>query len=116
MKEKFIKDMELALTFQRKELLNKCNSQGDIDFDGDETDEVQANLIASINTHLSSLDKEKLSKVDQALSRIKNHMFGACEECGEDISEKRLTINPSFTNCIGCAEQIEFELKRNKRV
>lgn len=38
-----------------------------------------------------------------ALQRIESGEFGACEECGEWIAEKRLTLNPTAVKCISCA-------------
>ena len=38
-----------------------------------------------------------------ALQRIENGEFGACEDCGDWISEKRLTLNPTALKCISCA-------------
>lgn len=38
-----------------------------------------------------------------ALQRLENGEFGACEECGEWIAEKRLILNPTALRCISCA-------------
>src|SRR4051812_31785727 len=116
MKKEFIEKIENLLLSERNNILSKLSQNTDIDFDGDETDEVQANLIASINNQLSSLDKEKLVKTNNALLKIKNGNFGQCEDCSEEISEKRLLVNPGFSTCISCAEHLELEIKKNKRV
>lgn len=103
-----IKDM---LINQKLELQSKTYNH-EVDFDGDETDEIQGKLIASVNSKLSSRDKEKLHKIDNALKKIDDNTFGLCEECGELIAEKRLEINPYFPTCIDCAEELEREEKR----
>lgn len=87
----------------------------DIDVEGDEIDEIQGTLIASISSQLSSRDSQKLKQIENALKRIEEDNFGLCEDCEEPISEKRLEINPYFSTCITCAEQREFEDKQRKR-
>lgn len=39
----------------------------------------------------------------EALVRIEEGEFGYCEDCGEDIAQKRLELNPAATKCISCA-------------
>jgi DnaK suppressor protein len=51
-------------------------------------------------------------KIDNALKKIADGSFGNCEECGEEIAEKRLLINPGFITCIGCAEKLELMKRR----
>ncbi len=38
-----------------------------------------------------------------ALERIENGTYGACDACGEAISEARLKAIPEATRCLGCA-------------
>ena len=85
-----------------------------IDFDGDETDEIQAKIIARAAAQLLVRKQEKLVKIDNALKKIDlGGNYGQCEECGEDIAEKRLTFNPDFNTCISCAEELEI-MKKNQ--
>jgi len=41
--------------------------------------------------------------IDAALTRIRDGDYGYCAECGEEIAEKRLALNPSAALCIRCA-------------
>ncbi len=118
MNRDFVQKVQEILVLEKDSILSKpkTSEEVNIDFDGDETDEVQANLIAAITTHLSLLERDKLIKIEEALSKIRNGSFGECEECGNDISEKRLLINPSFSTCIVCAEQIERDRKINRGI
>ena len=43
------------------------------------------------------------SRIESALKRLDEGEYGFCVECGEDISEKRLEIDPAATHCIKCA-------------
>ena len=38
-----------------------------------------------------------------ALDRIEEGEFGYCCECGEEIAEKRLDLDPTVPNCVSCA-------------
>lgn len=49
----------------------------------------------------------ELQRIVQALSRIKEQEYGYCVECGEEIVESRLEIDPATPLCIHCASQRE---------
>lgn len=48
--------------------------------------------------------QQGLRHVHNALNRIDNGSYGECEECGEDIEEKRLQALPYATLCMQHAE------------
>jgi len=48
--------------------------------------------------------QEKLLKVEGALRRIESGEYGCCFVCGEEIDLRRLSVDPTHTHCIGCAE------------
>lgn len=115
MLKKNIEKIKKSLLRQKSELQTKSYQQNDVDIDGDETDEIQANLIITVNNQLSSRDREKLLQIENALKKIEGNTYGLCEECGDAIAEKRLEINPYFSTCISCAEQKEIENKQRRR-
>ena len=45
----------------------------------------------------------EISRIEGALKRLEKDEYGACVECGDDISLKRLEIDPSASHCIKCA-------------
>jgi len=45
----------------------------------------------------------EIAKIDQALARLEEGEYGFCTECGEEIGEKRLEIDPAASHCIRCA-------------
>ena len=47
----------------------------------------------------------EMSRIENALKRLDEDEYGACAECGEDISEKRLQVDPAATHCVKCAER-----------
>jgi DnaK suppressor protein len=112
MKEKDIQYFKELLTNQLEELL----SQADDTVSGmtvpkenfpDPTD--RASLEADRNFMLRIRDRESklIKKIKKTLDRIENGTFGICENCGEDISVKRLKARPVTTQCIECKTKEE---------
>ena len=54
-------------------------------------------------------DRRLLRDVVSALQKLDDGGFGACERCGEAISEKRLEALPFARYCIDCQRAIEQE-------
>lgn len=111
-KQVFIKKMKQRLLQERDALCNKPSQNHDIDTDGDETDEVQGNMLIDLANQLSARDSIKLSQITVALKNIDENTFGVCVDCEENIPEKRLEANPYSPICVACAEERELETKR----
>jgi len=47
----------------------------------------------------------ELVRIEQALKRISEEEYGFCEECGDEIADKRLAIDPAANLCIRCASR-----------
>lgn len=45
----------------------------------------------------------ELSRIDAALIRMDEDEYGYCLNCGDDIAEERLELDPSITLCAKCA-------------
>ena len=58
---------------------------------------------------LGNGDRRLLRDVISALQKIEDGSFGACERCGEAISEKRLEALPFARHCIDCQRLVEEE-------
>ena len=112
-----INKIEHTLIQQKNFLIQKaCKDQDiEIDVDGDEFDEIQGNLLISINNELNSRNILKINQINDALQRIKTNKYGLCEDCGEGIPYKRLLFNPYLTTCVCCAEDREMELKQQRK-
>lgn len=109
-KNKLINDQLSIL--EQLNALNKSSSS--VDSDGDEADTIQANTIIELDSALANRLSIKLEKIKNALERIKNDEFGLCEDCEEEIPEKRLAFNACVSTCVKCQEQREFdERQRN---
>lgn len=44
-----------------------------------------------------------LVRIEQAERRLRDGDYGYCEDCGEEIAEKRLAIDPMAERCVRCA-------------
>jgi DnaK suppressor protein len=73
----------------------------------DEMDLASSEGMQSFTFRLRGREKAFLEKIDIALKRIEEETFGICEECGGDISVKRLEARPETTLCIRCKEAQE---------
>jgi DnaK suppressor protein len=51
--------------------------------------------------------RQQLLQIEAALRRIDEGEYGYCQDCGEDIPEPRLTIDPAALLCIECASRKE---------
>ena len=58
---------------------------------------------------LGNGDRRLLKEVLEALRKVDEGGFGACERCGEAISEKRLEALPFARYCIDCQRLVEQE-------
>ena len=117
LKTEFLKNIQDTLLNQKRQLIIKACQEEDIevDVDGDECDEIQGNLLIGMQNQLNERNKKKLFKIDEALKRIEDKKYGLCEDCGDDIPEKRLLFNPCIDTCVDCAEDREHEEKQRKR-
>ena len=56
---------------------------------------------------LQEREQTRLEGIEIALKRIESDDFGYCDECGEEISKKRLLAVPLARTCINCQSNIE---------
>ena len=73
----------------------------------DEMDLASSEYLQSFTFRLRGREKVFLEKIAKALRKIDDGTFGECEECGEEISIKRLEARPETTLCIRCKEDQE---------
>jgi DnaK suppressor protein len=69
----------------------------------------RASLESDRNFELRIRDRERklIMKMQEAIKRIEDGVFGICEVCGGPISEKRLMARPVTTLCIDCKTKQE---------
>ena len=69
----------------------------------------RASLESDRNFELRIRDRERklIMKMQEAIKRIEDGVFGICDVCGGPISEKRLMARPVTTLCIDCKTKQE---------
>lgn len=50
--------------------------------------------------------KNRLELVNKALKKIEENKYGICENCGKEIEEIRLNIDPATSYCRTCANKL----------
>jgi len=53
---------------------------------------------------LTEMERGQIRLVEEALKRIDRRQFGPCLQCGQEIPEKRLEVEPWARHCIRCQE------------
>ncbi len=83
---------------ENKQLVDTANDDGDW---------AQVDISEDISLQRLSAHRKLLYNIDEAIRKIAEGTYGICEECGEEISGKRLLVLPSATLCIDCQENKE---------
>ncbi len=76
----------------------------------DEGDWAVVDISEDINLMRLGAHRKALHGIDESLRKIREGTYGICEECGEEISQKRLKVLPTATLCVSCQgskEQLE---------
>lgn len=80
----------------------------------DPTDRATAESDRSFELRIRDRERKLLSKIKGAIDRIDEGTYGICDECGDDISNKRLEARPVTTLCIECKTHQENLEKAKK--
>jgi len=93
---------------------NEALYNGSFDDNGVSADIVdQASSYTDKTVEMKAINRQikLISKIDQALTRIKDGTYGFCAETGEPIGLKRLIARPVAELCIAAQEKHEKEEK-----
>jgi DnaK suppressor protein len=108
-----LKRFKTLLVEKRDEIVKKAKQtlEEDMTLDSndlpDEMDLASSEYLQSFTFRLRGREKVFLDKIERALRKIEDGSFGTCEECGEEITVKRLEARPETTLCIRCKEDQE---------
>lgn len=83
----------------REKTGNQNKLQNDI---GDAIDSSVEEQDRELDLLLKDRDQARLKGIENALQRMATDDFGYCDECGENISKKRLMAVPLTSMCINC--------------
>lgn len=73
----------------------------------DPADRATAESDRNFELRIRDRERKLLSKIKEAKERIEDQSFGICDDCGDDISDKRLEARPVTTLCINCKTKQE---------
>jgi len=59
-----------------------------------------------VNNRVLDESKVRLTRLNNALSRIEKPSFGICIECEEPIGLGRMSIRPESVRCVECANNL----------
>ena len=110
-----LKKFKALLEAKRDEIVKKAKQtlSEDMALDAsdlpDEMDLASSEYLQSFTFRLRGREKSFLDKIEKALIKIEDGTFGQCEECEEEIAQKRLEARPETSLCIRCKEDQERE-------
>jgi RNA polymerase-binding transcription factor DksA len=64
-------------------------------------------FVLGMDFALMEMESATLKKIDEALHRLEEGMYGVCEECQGKIGEARLKALPFASTCVHCQERRE---------
>jgi DnaK suppressor protein len=113
--KKQIADFEKQLTAWRTDLesgqsesVHAMHGQEQTSFP-DPTDQASMETDRNFDLRIKDRERKLVKKINQAIERLAEGDFGACESCGGAISIKRLQARPVTTLCIECKTAQEQE-------
>ena len=115
--DKHLSFFKIKLTEWKKELVKANNealyhgSMDDNSVSADIVDQASSYTDKAVEMKAINRQIKLISKIDQALLRVKNGTFGFCEETAEPIGLKRLMARPVAHLCIAAQEKHEKEEK-----
>ena len=118
-REKKICEIKKKLLNQEKALLDEAmaalNELPEQTVFPDLSDQASAEINRNFMLRLRGREHKLLKKIEDALERINQGIFGICDKCGQEIHIKRLEARPVTTMCIECkTSQEEEERLREK--
>ena len=74
---------------------------------GDVVDAALDSVQDEISSQLAEVESRELARIENALQRMREGQYGACEACGCSIPMARLNALPYATSCIKCQREAE---------
>ena len=103
---------------QRKAMLEEvvedlANPDGQEAFP-DVSDQASAEAEQNFTMRIREREQRLIKKIDEALDRMDQNIYGICERCEEEIPYPRLKARPVTTLCINCKTLEEQEEKARR--
>jgi DnaK suppressor protein len=82
----------------------------------DAAETTEADIQDDIELALIQMKSETLHKIEEALARLDEKTYGYCNECGDEILERRLRALPFAVRCKDCEEAREMAELRERHL
>ncbi|MDD1750946.1 MAG: histone H1-like repetitive region-containing protein [Methanothrix sp.] len=109
LKKSLLRKREIILKEAKDEIARYISGENKqlVDTANDDGDWAQVDISEDLSLQRLSAHRKLLHDIDEAVRKIGEGTYGICEECGEEISDKRLLVIPTATLCVDCQEQKE---------
>ncbi|PIP89496.1 MAG: hypothetical protein COW01_03290 [Bdellovibrionales bacterium CG12_big_fil_rev_8_21_14_0_65_38_15] len=122
--EKQIVQLKDLLMSEKENILNDRKDVENYSLDknelADPLDEASVNIQTSQELRFRNRKMFYLKKINKALRKVEEGIYGLCQDCDVEIGFERLMARPTADLCIGCKEESEmnernnFHMKRSK--
>lgn len=109
LKRNLIKKRDTLIKETKEELSKHMSGETRqlVDTAVDEGDWAVVDITEDISLRRLGSHRKKLLEINEALRKIEEGSYGVCEECGEEIGERRLMVLPSAARCVECQDKKE---------
>jgi len=73
----------------------------------DDGDQAVSSTLETLRNSIQNAEYEEYVRIEAALRSIEQGTYGVCQDCEQEISEKRLKYNPNAQRCLACQEAAE---------
>jgi DnaK suppressor protein len=115
-------DLKTMLDQRRRDLRNEVHERMRTIRDGGPAahrtgvDPSETSIHEDLELAVIQIHAEMVARITAALARLDEGDYGRCQECGEEISEKRLRALPFATCCKDCQEAAEVTERRARHL
>ncbi|MBA2736754.1 MAG: TraR/DksA family transcriptional regulator [Pyrinomonadaceae bacterium] len=110
MSESNLREIKEKLLAERETLINKLKGTALAMDDSETPDPVDLavkNYSKNVMLAVSENESRQLALIDEALLRIDDEEYGACQNCEKEINPKRLAAIPWARYCLNCQQLLE---------
>jgi DnaK suppressor protein len=80
----------------------------------DDVEASEAEAQGDLELAIVEIRSEMLTRIDEALARLNQGVYGDCFACGEEIAERRLRAMPFAVRCRDCEEAWEAAARKTR--
>ena len=73
----------------------------------DDGDQAVSSTLETLRNSIQNAEYEEYVMIEAALRSIEDGRYGICQDCDQEISEKRLKYYPNAQRCLACQEASE---------